>query len=73
MFKLSKSIGRMKIKVGNGNKEVDVLVLLWLYFFTFTFDAVLAGRFYYIHLQFSGLLLPEEKAVLLYTKDQGVS
>lgn len=28
MFKLSKSIGRMKIKVGNGNKEVDVLVLM---------------------------------------------
>lgn len=33
MFKLSKSIGRMKIKVGNGNKEIDVVVLLLLYIF----------------------------------------
>lgn len=28
MFKLSKSIGRMKIKVGNGNKEMVLLFLV---------------------------------------------
>lgn len=35
MFKLSKSIGRMKIKVGNGNKETDMVVLLLLYIYFF--------------------------------------
>lgn len=47
MFKLSKSIGRMKIKVGNKNKEIDRVLLLLIHIFLFAIATVFAVRFHH--------------------------
>lgn len=67
MFKLSKSIGRMKIKVGNGNKEVDVLVLLWLHFFYICYRCSIGWKVLSYSLTFQWFITAQGKSgVTLY-------